>query len=268
MKENSDHYSFFTHNIPVLMFHTGLHDDYHRPSDDAHKVNAEGMQQAARLLFEIAHDLAERPATGEFRGAARYETPAHAKRLEAPLPPSQPRMGIWMETASNGKAGVVLTQMQRESPAERAGLRTGDRIIQFDGRRVASRQELVSAILKAGRFAEVIAHRADTDEPVTCDVALNGRPVRLGISWREDQAEPGSAILTRITPGSPAELSGMKVGDRIYAVGGRDFRNSSEMLQLLTTLQSPLSLLVERQGKLRTIKVDVPPPADNVASGR
>ncbi len=58
ISDNSDHYPFFEHNIAILMLHSGLHDDYHRPSDDAEKVNAPGMQRVARLMLGFAHDLA------------------------------------------------------------------------------------------------------------------------------------------------------------------------------------------------------------------
>ena len=43
LNPRSDHYTFSKQNIPVLMLHTGLHSDYHRPTDDADKLNADGM---------------------------------------------------------------------------------------------------------------------------------------------------------------------------------------------------------------------------------
>src|SRR5262249_8247578 len=43
MKPDSDHHSFFQHNIPIVMVHSGMHSDYHRPSDDADKINNDGI---------------------------------------------------------------------------------------------------------------------------------------------------------------------------------------------------------------------------------
>src|SRR5687768_16227414 len=48
---NSDHYSFYGKNIPVAFFTTGLHPDYHRPSDDSEKINDADLARVARLAF-------------------------------------------------------------------------------------------------------------------------------------------------------------------------------------------------------------------------
>ena len=61
---------------------------------------------------------------------------------------------------------------------------------------------------------------------------MPGEPARLGISWRTDDAEPGCVIVNRVTPGSAAELAGVRVGDRIYRIGGRDFADGEEFREL------------------------------------
>ena len=58
LKGNSDHYVFFQQRIPVIMLHTGLHDNYHRPSDDPETINREGLQRITRMIFNITLDLA------------------------------------------------------------------------------------------------------------------------------------------------------------------------------------------------------------------
>ena len=65
LKADSDHHSFFTRNVPVLMLFTGLHDDYHRPSDDAEKINGDGLMQVSRLMFNVLVELAERAEPGQ-----------------------------------------------------------------------------------------------------------------------------------------------------------------------------------------------------------
>src|SRR5690606_8189576 len=80
----SDHYTFFRRKIPVVMFHTGLHKDYHRPSDDAEKIDVEGMQRIARLMFQTSYALAQRDAALEFRNPATWETTTHRKQFERP----------------------------------------------------------------------------------------------------------------------------------------------------------------------------------------
>jgi Zn-dependent M28 family amino/carboxypeptidase len=49
----SDHTSFYRKDIPVLFFFTGLHTDYHKPSDDADKINYVGMSQIVRFIQEM-----------------------------------------------------------------------------------------------------------------------------------------------------------------------------------------------------------------------
>jgi C-terminal processing protease CtpA/Prc len=68
-----------------------------------------------------------------------------------------------------------------------------------------------------------------------------------------DDAEPGTIILVHVVPGSPAANAGLKAGDRIYQVGGRDFADEGAFAQLAKTLPEPVQLLVERDGRLRTV---------------
>ncbi|HTM10025.1 MAG TPA: M20/M25/M40 family metallo-hydrolase, partial [Verrucomicrobiae bacterium] len=73
----SDQTSFYAASIPVLMFFTGPHEDYHRPSDTADKINAEGLEKVARLVFRTASRLDERPAPLTF---VRTQAPSQAAR--------------------------------------------------------------------------------------------------------------------------------------------------------------------------------------------
>ena len=52
--DNSDHWPFLQQRIPAVLLHTGLHRDYHRPSDDAEKVNRQGMRDVARYLTALS----------------------------------------------------------------------------------------------------------------------------------------------------------------------------------------------------------------------
>ncbi|MEN6556799.1 MAG: M20/M25/M40 family metallo-hydrolase, partial [Thermoguttaceae bacterium] len=61
LKPNADHYPFFDRNIPVLMVHTGMHSDYHCPSDVPQRINRTGMKQVTRLLFGLLYELTDRP---------------------------------------------------------------------------------------------------------------------------------------------------------------------------------------------------------------
>ena len=83
-------------------------------------------------------------------------------------------------------------------------------------------------------------------------------PLRLGIAWRSDDAEPDTVIVSHVAAGSAAASAGLKVGDRIYRVGGRDFADDTAFAQLARTLPGPLELLIERDGRVRTVILHFP----------
>ena len=56
----SDHYNFAKHNIPVIFFFNGVHDDYHQPTDTVDKIEFPLMTKRAKLIFHTAWDLSNR----------------------------------------------------------------------------------------------------------------------------------------------------------------------------------------------------------------
>ena len=85
MKNNSDHYTFYRKQIPGLLFHSGLHGDYHRPSDDVERINHEGLRQIARLMFRVTDELANGPPLGGFRQRVQSESQFTQREAEQPL---------------------------------------------------------------------------------------------------------------------------------------------------------------------------------------
>ncbi len=266
MKPNSDHYSFFEHGIPVLMPHTGLHDDYHRPSDDAHTVNSAGMEHVSRLLFNMIHEVSDSPTQFDFREASRDESDDEQRGLERPTAPRRPRLGVSLDDDDEYTPGVIVTRVHSESAAQRAGLRVGDRILQIDARPVESTQHLIGQVLHTSSAVKLHVEREDENEPLDISIELDGRPLRVGVAWREDDAEPGTVLLTEVVPGSPAGRAGLAIRDRIYRVDGRDFADGSEFKRLVTTLPGPIELLVERRGRLFTVSLGVPPTSDSTVA--
>lgn len=56
----SDHYNFAKHNIPVIFYFNGTHEDYHQPTDTPDKINYEMLQNRTRLIFHTAWEIANR----------------------------------------------------------------------------------------------------------------------------------------------------------------------------------------------------------------
>src|SRR5262249_52548770 len=63
---SSDHQSFLTAKVPSLFFFSGLHADYHKPSDTADKINADGGARIAKLCGGILEEIAALPKKPEF----------------------------------------------------------------------------------------------------------------------------------------------------------------------------------------------------------
>ncbi len=61
-KGASDHHNFYMHQVPVLFFHTGGHDDYHKPTDDAHKLQAAAEEKIIKLEIQLINRAMTFPA--------------------------------------------------------------------------------------------------------------------------------------------------------------------------------------------------------------
>lgn len=271
---NSDHHSFFERDIPFLMLHTGLHDNYHRPSDDAELINRQGIQAIAQLMFSTVCELAESPEKVRFRSESRVESNVTRAQFERSLPSPPPRLGVsW--SPEDTEAGLQITHVTANSAADLAGLRTGDRLLQFDGHVVKDGAQLQMIVLAAANAAVAVVQRPGEDAPVELPVALPGKPMRVGISWDQDRADPTVIILTQVVAGSAASQAGLAVGDRVYEVNDQAFADGTHFGQLVTTTSGPLRLLVERRGMVRHLTVqpllpivspDDATPADSVVS--
>jgi len=111
----SDHMSFYLAGIPVLSFFTGQHDDYHKPSDDAHLINYSGMKDVASLIYQIilALDKSEKlPFT-------KTQDPAPQNRNFAVS------LGIMPDYLFDGK-GVKVDGLREGKPGLKAGIQKGD----------------------------------------------------------------------------------------------------------------------------------------------
>ncbi|HID21234.1 MAG TPA: M20/M25/M40 family metallo-hydrolase, partial [Planctomycetaceae bacterium] len=258
MKRDSDHYAFFEYRLPSLLLHTGLHDDYHRPSDDVERLNLGGMETIGRLLFRLVWAAADADALPLFREDSFQENSAWQDQVEAVPEPPPDRLGVRCKQERAPDGSVEVAEVIPGSPAEQAGLLPGDRIVRFAGRPVARYPDFRTLLVTAPSPAELVVHRPEREMPLHLRVELLGEPLRVGIVWRTDEAEPRSVILSQVVPGSPADLAGLQPRDRIYRVSGRDFQ-PDEFFKLVTETPSPLQLLIERDGRIRSVRVPLLP---------
>ncbi|MHB8900883.1 MAG: M28 family peptidase [Thermoguttaceae bacterium] len=248
---NADHFPFVEHDIPILFAHTDVQPQSHRETDDVERINSEGMTRIVRLLFGVACDLADSPRPPAFRTACRSESTPKPEP-DGALPH---RFGVaWKPQPSRG-GGVELTSVDPGSAAANAGIRPGDRVVELAGHTIHSGDDLAGAVLSAVNPVRVLVKPRESDQPRELVVQLDGQPLRLGVTWELDAAEPGTVVVKQVFPGSAAGRAGLRPGDRIYQVAGRDFANDTQFAAWITTLPGPLELLVEREGRLITLVV-------------
>ena len=255
LKANSDHYPFAERGTPALMFHTGLHDDYHRPSDDTHLLNIAGLEQITRLLVNVLWETCRPSPAIRFRANWQDESDSQRNQLEAEASRQPPRLGIQWDPADIS-AGLRVSSVTRDSPAAKAGLQPNDLIVALDGRKITDSQGFQRSILSHSSPVVLSVRSPSGSDVFPLTVALRGTPRRFGISWRNDEAEPGVAILTRVDVGSAAAAAGLRVADRLYEVSGNQWSSGEQLAQWLNRLSAPLPLLVERDGRLKMVVLE------------
>jgi Zn-dependent M28 family amino/carboxypeptidase len=148
----SDHQSFYVRDIPVLFFFTGTHDDYHKPSDTADKINTDGIRQIAELVGEIAMAVGNEPQRIAF---TKVKTEAR---------PTGRGFRVYLGTVPNysdQSDGMKLDGVRPGSPAEKAGLLAGDFILKLGKTPIKNVYDYTYALgeLRAGEEIEVVIKR-------------------------------------------------------------------------------------------------------------
>jgi S1-C subfamily serine protease len=154
--------------------------------------------------------------------------------------------------------GVEIASVVADSAAARAGLKAGDRIVRCNNQAIINGHELRGSIVSAPPTIDLEVLRKDEKTPTTVKVELKGRPQRVGVSWWEDNAEPGSLIVARVTPDSPADRAGVRAGDRIMEFGGSSFKDGEEFRKRSAESSGLTDLTVERQGKVKALQIALP----------
>ncbi len=144
----SDHSSFYAKQVPVLFFWTGTHNDYHKPSDTADKINYEGEARIVDFIDRVLRDI-DKSDTRPTYAVARSESQGRSMGFR-----------VYLGTIPNyaeANDGLKLDGVRDDSPASRAGLRAGDRIVKMAGHEVKNVYDYTYALgeMKAGQEYEV-----------------------------------------------------------------------------------------------------------------
>ncbi len=162
----SDHSSFYGKNVPVLMFFTDLHGDYHNPSDTYDKINTEGEAKVLRLVYDLTYGIANSPVKPEFTKVVKKEEDNKTERKSVRV-----YVGTVPDFSYNGD-GFKISGVQAGSPAEKYGLMAGDVMIKFGEKEIKNIYDYTAALgeYKPGQEVDVTVKRDDKE--VTVRVTL------------------------------------------------------------------------------------------------
>lgn len=254
IRPDSDHWPFYQKGIPFLMLHTGKHDDYHRPEDDAFKIDYAGTQKCAQLLTQLVFEFAMQDKKPEYR-AADQDILAGIDQETRITTQDPPRLGVAWNADQYEEGHLMITQVLASSAADTAGLKVGDEIIKIDGRSPVEAPGFAALVRSSPEKIKLQIKRKKEDELLEIPVELSGNQLKLGIQWQTDETEPEVVVISNIIKSSPADLAGLKINDRIYEISGRSFESSDEFRELVKDLPLPLKLQVEREGRLQNFEV-------------
>jgi aminopeptidase YwaD len=163
----SDHSSFYAKQIPVLFFWTGTHADYHKPSDTAEKINYDGLARITAFVANIVGDIdksdkrptykvAQVPATGRSTGFRVY-------------------LGT-IPNYADSSDGLLLDGVRDGSPAAKAGLKAGDKIVKMAGKEVKNVYDYTHALSEMKGGEEYVVEIVRAAQRLTLKITPEKRP--------------------------------------------------------------------------------------------
>jgi S1-C subfamily serine protease len=144
-----------------LHFFTGQHEDYHKPSDDADRLNYEGMQLITNYIFNVISDL-DKSEKLSFR---------KTKNESEEVPRFKVALGVVPDYLFDGK-GMRIDGVSEDRPAQKAGLKKGDIVIQLGDSTIVDMMSYMRALssFEEGNTTKVVVDRKG--EKVEVDISF------------------------------------------------------------------------------------------------
>ncbi|MBK8466054.1 MAG: M28 family peptidase [Chloracidobacterium sp.] len=148
----SDHSSFYGKKIPVLFFFTGTHNDYHKPSDTAEKINYDGLLSIVNYVQSIAKAVDQNPQRPTYTVAKSSNTGGRTG------------FNISLGTIPNygdSTDGMLIDGVRDGSPAAKAGVKAGDKVVKLANRDIKNVMDYTDTLvdMKAGEEYEIVVLR-------------------------------------------------------------------------------------------------------------
>ncbi|MBS1977928.1 MAG: M20/M25/M40 family metallo-hydrolase [Bacteroidetes bacterium] len=158
----SDHTSFYLKNIPVLHFFTGSHSDYHKPTDDADKINYDGEARVLEVVIKLIEDTDAQPKLAFLPTKNKSMSSSRSFKVT---------MGV-MPSYTSEEQGLKVDGVSEGKPAQKAGIQTGDVIVQMGDIAIKDIQAYMDAL---GKF--------EKGQTVPVKVKRNGEEVTVMVTF-------------------------------------------------------------------------------------
>ena len=162
----SDQSSFYAKKIPVLFFFTGTHEDYHKPTDDADKINFEGEKEVLDYVYNVFNSIDDNKEKADYILVEKTE--------QEKMPTRKVWVGTIPDFAGNVD-GYKISGVSEGGPAQIAGLQGGDIIIKFGEKKITNIYDFTYALADyvPGDVVDVVVKRGDKE--ITFHIKLGTR---------------------------------------------------------------------------------------------
>ncbi|MFQ5651330.1 MAG: M28 family peptidase [bacterium] len=154
--------AFYPKGVPVLSFFTGSHEDYNRPTDDAETLNYPGLERIAKFAMALILDLARDDQRPEYVKVERVKSRAGNRET------MRAYLGTIPDYVGEGTGGVKLSGVSAGGPADKAGLKGGDIIVEFAGKEITNIYDYTYALdaVKIGQPVKIVVLREHEKVPL------------------------------------------------------------------------------------------------------
>ena len=169
--------------------------------------------------------------------------------------------------------GALIAQIEKDGPADKAGLRDGDIVVEYNGKPIADIRELSQTVASTKPGAKVKVKAMREGKPVSLVIVVGEMPTDGKLNFKKSAASQNNALGANVRPlndkekkrvpnglfvesvyGAAAE-AGMRRGDIIISAGGKKIRTEKDLNEVVSKAKGSLAVLVDRNGSREFIPV-------------